>query len=171
MKNDDGLTLIEALLALSILTLAIAFAMPNGIALFARERAIADANLLHSALQRSRFYAITTGIPISIQTIDNNWSNGWRIFTDSYLSPESPKQLIAQQSLLGSQIESTQTLRDKVHFLPNGQAILPSGGFQAGTFSVCEKGFKRSHNLIINRVGRVRRVTMAQNPKCSIKAS
>ncbi len=167
MKHDQGHTLMEALITLSILALTITFAVPNGMALFARERAIADANLLHGALQQTRLYAVTTGVPTSIQAIDGNWSNGWRIFVDRNENSDSSTHIIAEQSPRASQIEITQTLRNKVHFLPSGQAILPSGGFQAGTFSICEKGLMRSHDLVINRVGRVRRATVAHNAKCS----
>jgi len=167
MKYDQGNTLIEALATLSILVLAVTIAVPNGIALLARERAIADANLLHGALQRTRLHAVTTGVPTIIQAIDGDWSNGWRVFVDMTKNSEPRQHIIAEQSPRASQIKITQTLHDKVHFLPNGQAILPSGGFQAGTFSVCEKGLARSHNLVINRVGRVRRETVAHNAKCS----
>lgn len=170
MKYDQGYTLLEALVVVAILAIAITVAVPNGMALFARERAIADANLLHGALQQTRLHAVTTGVPTSIQAIDGDWSNGWRIFVNRNQASDSSLHIIAEQSPRSSQIEITQTLRNKVHFLPSGQAILASGGFQAGTFSICESGLARSHDLVINRVGRVRRATVTHNAKCSNQA-
>ena len=169
MRNYQGLTLIEALVTLATVSLALTVAVPNGMALFARERAIADANLLHGALQQTRLHAITTGIPTSIQAIDDDWSNGWKVFVDRdrNANADSSTHLIAEQSPRASRIEITQTLRNKVHFLPNGRAILSGGGFQAGTFSICESGLNRSHDLVINRVGRVKRATITHNSKCS----
>ena len=163
---EKGLTLLEALLTLAVMSVAITLAIPNGIALIARERAIADANLLHGALQQARLHAVTTGVPTSIQAIDGDWSNGWRVFIERGTNMSRSEHLIAEQSPRASRIEITQTLRNKVHFLANGRAILVGGGFQAGTFSICENGLNRSHDLIINRVGRVRRATVTYNPKC-----
>jgi type IV fimbrial biogenesis protein FimT len=166
---EKGFSLIELLVVLGVVATITLIAAPNAAILISRERAISDANLLHGALQLTRLHAVTTGQPTTIQPIDNSWRNGWRIYTDPSRSMrvESSLKVVAEQGARSSHIAATSTIQDGVHFLPSGRAILQNGGFQAGTFSVCQTGSPKSHDLVISKIGRVRRASETNNPRCA----
>lgn len=166
---EKGFSFVELFVTLAIVSMIMMIAVPSTKTLINRERAISDASLLHGALQQARLHAVTTGQATTIQAVNNNWGSGWRIYVDpnrSMKAEDSPK-VIAERGARSSHITATSTVQDGVHFLPNGRAILQSGGFQAGTFSVCQAGSASSHELIISKIGRVRRASEPNSTKCT----
>lgn len=166
---EKGFSLFELLTVLAISTLAVTLASPLASTLLSRARAQSDANLLHSTLNSARFYAVTNGVPITVLAKQNNWSSGWQVFVDADndLQPDTSQIIILDHGPRISTIATTSTLLSRVRFLPDGRAVLRGGGFQAGTFTICDNN-THSYDLIINRIGRVRRSELEHNPKCSI---
>lgn len=166
---NNGFSLFELLVAIVISALTLASALPLASGLIDKMRAHSDANLLHTTLQSARFHAVTNGAATTVQAGQGGWSSGWRMFVDSDndLQPDAGQPILIEHRLSQSKIVFTRTLQQRVRFLPDGHAVLNSGGFQAGTFSICQKNTIHSYDLIINRIGRVRRSELERNPKCS----
>ena len=90
MENERGFTLIELMLALIVLGVLAAIAVPSFKQYTANARVSAATNGLASALARARSEALLRGTPVSVcgATADMTgcsgvWTNGWIAFTDA----------------------------------------------------------------------------------------
>lgn len=165
---QKGTSLLEALLTVSIAVILMLTAAPHCITLIESQRALSIRSQLINSLQYARQDAITHNSITILRAIDGYWANGWQATRelDPATAPETPQTILLERRFSNARILNTETLADRVRFLPNGQSVLVSGGFQAGTFIVCEKGSGRSHRVIINRVGRIRSETKPNDAKC-----
>jgi type IV fimbrial biogenesis protein FimT len=89
MEKERGFTLIESMLALMVLAILAAIAVPSFRTYTANTKVSASTNGLASALARARSEALLRGIPVSVcgATADltacsGTWTNGWIVFKD-----------------------------------------------------------------------------------------
>ena len=91
MENERGFTLIESMLALVVLAILAAIAVPSFKQYTATSRVSAATNGLASALARARSEALLRGTPVSVcAAADVNmnqcgadWRQGWIVFIDT----------------------------------------------------------------------------------------
>lgn len=79
MNNDNGFTLVELLITVSILAILATVGVPSFQAIIQNSRATALTNDLVSALNLARSEATKRGIAVSVCATNNNWLNGWRV--------------------------------------------------------------------------------------------
>jgi len=148
-------SIIELLLVLLILGILLLIALPFGRDFFEKNRALAYANELRSALRFARFSAIKLGEPVrfcgssNFKTCDGLWQKGRIIVTDSEKVIRTFPSIFS-----GDRIKCNDSFGrdDGIKFLPTGY---PNG--MRGSFHYCPNG--RSENAlatIFNIAGRVR---------------
>lgn len=95
MKKHRGFTLIELMITLAVVGTAITLAVP-GFARFIRDQQLTtQANDFRTSLNIARSEAIKRGAPVAMCASDdsascsgnNDWDNGWIVFTDDGPTP------------------------------------------------------------------------------------
>ena len=84
MKEFTGFTLIELMIAISILALILVVGVPSFRVTIQNNRVITNANELISAVMIARNEAIKRGVNVQIMSNsgNSNWTTGWTIITD-----------------------------------------------------------------------------------------
>ena len=159
---QQGVTLIQLLYALALLGVLVQIGVPAYTAMSSDLQRQAVAQHLAQALRSARSEALLRNGPVSLEAIDGNWSNGWRMGTE--------EEGVLQEYRASGQIRvvGNQPLARQVRF---GGLGVPeqSGGFQAGTLHVCEGPGQRSlYQVVLSRTGRVSmRRTASKEPLCA----
>ncbi len=84
-KNIKGLTLIELIVALAVITILIAIAGPNFTSLNTSNKLTAKLNSLAGDFALTRNEAVTrnSNITIAANIAATGWSSGWKVFIDA----------------------------------------------------------------------------------------
>ena len=165
VKNQSGVSLIELLSTLVVVSILVSYSIPSLQQLLAANQLTGNINKLSSYLAYTRSEAIKQGQRITLCqsssgqscTGGNDWQLGWLLFIDS----NNNKQFDSSEKLINSQAATSKGV--KIIF--NGSAgndhfiyYKPDGSsYPNGTFSVCtstEPKIKKT--LIISLSGRVR---------------
>ncbi|QBZ91898.1 prepilin-type N-terminal cleavage/methylation domain-containing protein [Pseudomonas viciae] len=147
---QQGFSLIELLMGLAIAAIVLPWAGSGYKALIESTERKDAALLLASGLRSARSEAITRNRTVVIRGIDNDWGRGWRITLD-----DDEKTLLMERSGRARVIGNWPVKRS-VRFSSQGEALLPSGAFQAGTLHVCAKREPLSHHqVVLARTGRI----------------
>lgn len=85
MKIFKGFTLIELMIAITILAIILVVGVPSFQTSIQNNRLITNANGLISAMMIARNEAIKRGVDVQIRSISGNanWSTGWAVVTDN----------------------------------------------------------------------------------------
>lgn len=163
--HQQGFSLIELLMGLAIAAIVLPWAGSGYKALIDSIERKEAARLLASGLRTARSEAITRNQTVAIKGIDNDWSQGWQIILDG-----NEQALLIQRSS-GARIIGNWAVKHSVRFAGHGQALLPSGAFQAGTLHICAKHQPVSHHqVVLSRTGRVSlRSKEAEQALCELK--
>ncbi len=165
-----GYTLVELLVALSLLLLAQAWVVPALAELVQSHRVHSSAQALSDSLMRARSEAIARNSRVVVckslagQACQDNggWEQGWIIFHDANNNAvfDPGEALVYREQAMPAslRLSGNTPVRNYVSYTPYGQAKLTSGAFQAGTFTVCAIQEKRNlaRQVIINSGGRSR---------------
>lgn len=174
-----GYTLVELLVALSLLTLAQAWVVPALAEVMHSVQVNAGAQALSDSLRRARSEAVMRNSRVVVCKSASgssceagaSWEHGWIIFHDpnnnAVLDPG--ESLLHREEALPSSVRlrGNTPVSNYVSYTAYGQTKLTSGAFQAGTFTVCTKRSKRTQarQVIINSGGRPR-VANVKNVDC-----
>ena len=166
-REVAGLMLIELLVALTILSLLLTFAVPAYGRWMAEYRQRNLAQALAGALTLARSEAIKHGFRVNVCKSrdgrlcadDGAWTPGWLTHTDDnangqvdgddeivYAAPAPPDKIT---------IVGNRPVADYVSYTSLGHARLASGALQMGTFTVCTPGLT-ALTVILANSGRVR---------------
>jgi len=81
LQKQQGITLIELMVTVSVLAVLAAVAAPSFTPLMERWRVRSAAEDLQASIYFARSEAIKRGGGITIAAIDDDWSNGWKVAT------------------------------------------------------------------------------------------
>ncbi len=119
-KRDHGFTLVEMIIAISILGIIVAAAVPSFRTINANGTARSVVALFEMDLTYARSHAVTKGDTVSLRERNNDISNGWEIVS------QSTGDVLKQRGALdtGVAITSPDNL-NRVTFSPTGSITTP----------------------------------------------
>lgn len=157
-RPHSAFSLLELLIVLAVCSIGLSIAIPAYSALKQKNQHVVVRDQLHASLNHARLQAVlrrsTVGLCGSPDGIScrNDWSQGWRMYLLN--TPE--------QSLHIQQLDKSSALRwagfdQRLHFHNNGTSPTSNG-----RFFQC-RGNQIAWQLVINRQGRVRHTSNAEN--------
>ncbi|ATH83481.1 pilus assembly protein FimT [Ectopseudomonas mendocina] len=157
-RAHSAFSLLELLITLALLSIGLSIAIPAYSALKQKSEHAALRDQLHASLNHARLQAVLRRTTVGLcgspdgLTCRNDWSQGWRIYLLN--NPE--------QNLQIQQFDKSSTLRwagfdKRLRFHDNGTTPTSNGRF----FQCKEEQI--SWQLVINRQGRVRQASRAEN--------
>jgi type IV fimbrial biogenesis protein FimT len=165
-----GYTLMELLMALSLLATFLAWAVPtlteviHSVRVHAGTQALANSLLLarSEAVKRNARVVMCKSAGGSTCVSGAGWEQGWIVFQDvnnnALLDPEEHVVYREEPLPQGLRMSGNTPVSHYVSYTPYGRTKQLSGAFQAGTFTVCTKSGKhvQARQVVINNVGRAR---------------
>ncbi|MBX8569619.1 GspH/FimT family pseudopilin [Pseudomonas cichorii] len=150
-----GFTLIELLIVVAIVAILANVASPPFTDLIDANRRHVAAQELASGIRSARVAAITRNQVVTLHAIEGDWSNGWRIITDTTGNgPDDDDTLLVERAINGkTRIVGNSKIAEYISF--NGLGGLRKAA--NGTFHVCVRDEPVSHyRVIVAITGRVR---------------
>lgn len=148
--KDDGFTLVELMITLTVLAILIAVGVPGFTQFTQSQRTTTQMNQLvgHIALARSE--ALERAQRVALITNDGTWGNGYRIRVDSNSDgdyTDAGDELI--RDIAGLELATLVANADPVEFLPSGRL---AGNYQ---FTLLANNCKAENNrtFTITRTG------------------
>ncbi len=172
MHRSQGFTLVELMIAIAVLGILLALAVPSFQGLIASSRLTAATNDMVSALAQARSNAIKTGNRITLCPSSNGtscassgtWEQGWISFIDTDRTGTSAAVDTGETVLTSNQAMPTGIIINGnltyVSFSADGMPKTLTGGIGAGTMRVCNtsgalSNDNRTRDLVMNSVGRI----------------
>jgi type IV fimbrial biogenesis protein FimT len=157
--KSQGVTLIELIVAISIVAILLSVAIPSFSSAIRSTRLTTYANELVASLNLARSEAVKRGVQVSVKrkgSTNNNWDSGWDVFTDL----DGDGVLDTADTLLKTYPALTNgfTLRTGTAGYQTFMAYLPSGlGLNASSdiFRLCASSgdTMNSRSIAINALG------------------
>ncbi len=172
-KQQSGLTLIELLVALSVLIIVVSLTAPSLQQLLLKQRLNNLNNRLLINLTQARSEAIRRGQYVffcaagqnqACAVDQKNWHNGWLLFVDLDLNRQySPADiLLAEEPSLKSPLILNWNRSRGVRFDPRGQTV----GFN-GSFNLCSSTpISLSRKIVLSNTGRSRSMVSNGSDRC-----
>jgi len=163
---NHGFTLLETLVVLALLAILSSLAAP-GLTQILHGQQVRRASIdLAMAFILAKQEAITRQRPVIVESRDNDWDKGWKVFVDldgdGGLDDGESVLRSSDSSADGVRISGNTPVSRYVRYMPTGEAKLQSGGFQAGTITLCHSdGQQAVRKLVLSPSGRMRTVTEA----------
>lgn len=160
-----GFTLIELLVAIGLMAILASLATPSFLTLSQTAQLDAQSQRLVDALWYTRSQAISRNIPLTMRAVNQDWSQGWEIFTDADQNgqPGDEQSILRARSALpnGYSLSANQGLGSAIGYRADGRSARPGGGLQMGTFTLCSQsanaGLVAQEIIVISAAGRPRR--------------
>jgi type IV fimbrial biogenesis protein FimT len=158
-----GFTLIDLLITLTVLSILLAFALPNLSAQVQDAQVKTATQTLLDSLELTRTHAVFANNRTTIRK-QIDWVDGWEVFIDTNndgILNNNETTIQKHEKLTGVRIIANRPVKNYVSFIGSGEGRNASGSnntgaFQAGTFTICPKGQGKGYELILARGGRVR---------------
>ena len=181
MNRRGGFTLMELMVTLAVAAIILSVGIPSFQEMISRIRLSGKTDELVSAIMFTRSEAIKRGGRVTLCKADTRQSNpvcapadspegyeqGWIIFVDNtnpgIRDPEEPLIQVADPDRnSGIRITSTATeFNRRISFTADGLPKRTSGGFLAGTMTLCKA--PKAQRAVMSRFGRIR---TERNEKC-----
>ncbi len=163
-RKQQGFTLIEALVVVSIAAMLMAMAAPSYRNFTMNSVMISHINHFNSILQLARSQAVHDRTNVTLCTSDDQltcathdqWKDGWIVFTTN---PDSSHNIIKiGESIANRNLTlTTSGFNNSGRIDYNPQGVLANNDSR-GTFKICDtRGEKSAKAIIINAVGRTQR--------------
>lgn len=162
-----GWTLVELLIALALGGLMVALAIPGYRDWLAAYQLASHAEQLADSLILARSEAIKRGqrvnlcrTPDGVRCADGaGWEAGWLVHVDANRdgrnADDEPVLRVEGAAAAGIHVRANRPVEDYVSFTSLGNARLPNGGLQMGTFTLCRRGLP-ARKVVLANSGRVR---------------
>ncbi|GFM87211.1 general secretion pathway protein GspH [Pseudomonas cichorii] len=150
-----GFTLIELLIVVALVAILANVASPTFTDLIDANRRQVAALELASGIRSARVAAITRNQVVTLHAIEGNWSNGWRIITDTKGNgPDDEDTVLVERAIDGkTRIIGNSKIAQYISFTGLGGLKKAANG----TFHVCVRDQPVSHyRVIVAITGRVR---------------
>ena len=179
-RRQRGFTLVETMVTLSLATITAVAGLPS-------LKDVSNAMRLNSAsegyfhsLMLARSEAIKRNARVVVCksgdgqncTTQGRWEQGWLVFHDANNNAkrDAGETVIARQEALptGVRLTGNQPVASYVSYTSLGNTVTPGGGFQAGTFTLCNQsaGKNDAREIVIASSGRPRTRKVAL-PSCA----
>ena len=171
-----GLTLVEALVVLALLSLLLGLAAPGLTGLRERQQLHGQATDFWNSLMLARAQALLHQQHVSVCASSggacesgSGWHSGWLVFVDTNRNGqrEGDEPLLEQHDGAPATVRITgnSTVSHVIGYGAEGRSESLTGGFQAGTVRLCTPGQGEGWQVVINAVGRPR-LEKAEMPTC-----
>ncbi|RNE91739.1 GspH/FimT family pseudopilin [Marichromatium sp. AB32] len=179
-SRQQGVTLLELIVTISILTIILSVAIPSFREIIATNRIAVINNDLLEALHVARSEAIKRGTRVTVckstttsssspacATGDPGWESGWIIFSDrgtrGQIDGNDQVIIVHEQNIPAVTITTGNSFKDFISYLPSGFSQ-GSSGLSSGTFSVNLQD--KARHLIISASGRIRTCSETNKDDC-----
>lgn len=187
-RHNRGITLIELMIALALLSILLTMAVPSFQSTAARNRLITSSSQLQGALALTRTEAIRLGKRVTTCVRAGNacstaaspvWSNGWITFIDqdqggTVGTIDNKDTIIRQYDAAATDIviKGNAPVKAFVSYTASGQAKTSTGSMQIGTIRVCSQSSaladaERAKDLALNASGRIATTTADVTSSCT----
>lgn len=176
----QGVTLVEALVAVTIAASLLALAGPGFTKTIAnlQTKQLMDSLVTHmllaqsEAIKRNARVVICKSVDGLSCAASGGWEHGWIVFHDPNDSgTREPSELMVRSLVVDHpavRINGNANISRYVSYTALGSTRLVNGAFQAGTFTLCHatRGDVDARRVIINSVGRVRVSKVSASDHC-----
>ena len=167
--RTHGFTLPELLITLAVVCILLLSSQTIG-SVLAKQQLTGSARDLASTLRFARSKAVITQSGVTVLATDGNWSNGWRVFLDPNRNAQldgNEESLTNRSSPLKLTVSGNSPVASYVHYSAQGFPELISGGFQAGSITLCSPDpALKPLKMILSSSGRIR-TEEQKNASCS----
>jgi type IV fimbrial biogenesis protein FimT len=169
--SPDGFTLLEALVVLALLATLVALAAPSLSGLRQKHQMQSQAEQMLGSLMLARSEALQRQQRVTLCVLglgvvgggcatEGSWAQGWLVFVDGNDNAvrDSTETVLMVHPALPPflKLQGNATVNRYVSYGPEGRSQSISGGFQAGTLTLCAPGQNATWRLVINAVGKPR---------------
>lgn len=163
MDRAKGLTLPELIIALAVLAIGTALALPQFSSLLLRNKGTTALHLLGTSLASARMAAVSRRSPVTVCPSadgrrcrkDSVWEDGWIIYRDRLGrdQPESPEHVLQRVTIDRNAFTLRSTSgRQRVRYVPSGATATNNL-----TILLCERRAQREvGRVVVSRPGRIR---------------
>ena len=171
-----GFSLLETLVVLTVLGILLGLAVPGMATWRSRHELQSVAEDVWNGLMLARSQALVHQqrvvlCPVSAQDVcdvQGQWQQGWLVFVDSNHSGQRDSQepILLRRGALpaGTRLQGNSRVSRGVGYGAEGRSEGASGGFQAGTFTLCRSGLTQGWKVVPNALGRPRLEAAAECP-------
>ena len=175
--RQRGFTLIELMIVVAVATVLLGFGIPSMSTLMNSNKLTAASNALLSSMRLARSEAFKRNGRVVlcksrdgvVCTMSGGWEQGWLVFHDADGNGEhgQAEVVIERGNPLPSTLRLTgnSSIAKYMSFVATGATRIATGGFQAGTVTVCNLSATggEARQIVLNAFGRprVERVAVA----------
>ncbi len=157
-KTDErqrGLTLIELMIAIVLLSIILAFAVPSFRTMLMNNRMVSHTHALIGALNLTRSEAVKRSATVTICRNSSNWLNGWTILTGSDCTLSGDEKELSRHAAFEALQQVTSTA-SSLSYSRKGDLTSAS----TVLFTFCdERGGPHARAVQVNNAGQVKSFT------------
>jgi type IV fimbrial biogenesis protein FimT len=169
-RDNRGFTLVELLIVMAVLVILVGIGVPNMKSMIRSVELSSASNDLLAGFLMARSEAVKRHSRVVlckssdglVCSATGGWEQGWLVFHDvnNNGTREEGEAIALRQQALASNVRVTGNLNvvRYISYAPNGTTKLVSGGFQAGTITLCNQSPDGgpARQIILSSAGRAR---------------